>query len=215
MIERILALIQERGITAYKLTSDLSFSSATITDWKKGKSKPGTDAVIKIAEYFDVSIEWLMTGKNQSNPPSIKHMEQSGLDVRSADDTWVMMPIYGRVAAGYGAFAYEDFEGYEPIATSIIKGDMTEYFFLRVKGDSMEPEIHAGDLVLIHKQPNIDYSGQIAVVILEDSEGTLKRVYKSDSHIELRSINPNYETKVLIDTPINICGVMNKLVRNY
>ena len=63
MVERILQLIEERGITAYKLTTDLGLNSGIITQWKKGLGKPGTDAIIKIVEYFDVSAYWLMTGK--------------------------------------------------------------------------------------------------------------------------------------------------------
>jgi len=63
MIERILRLIEERGITAYKLTTDLGLGSGAVTEWKKGKSKPGTEAIIKIARYFGVSTDYLLTGE--------------------------------------------------------------------------------------------------------------------------------------------------------
>nr|WP_312577705.1 helix-turn-helix domain-containing protein [Sedimentibacter sp.] len=67
MIERILKLIKERGITAKKLTDELELSNSAITDWKKGKARPSTDAIIKIANYFNVSADYILTGKDFSN----------------------------------------------------------------------------------------------------------------------------------------------------
>jgi len=66
VIERILQLIEERGITAYKLTTDLGFSSSSISEWKKGRSSPKADAIIKIAGYFDVTTDYLLTGTKQA-----------------------------------------------------------------------------------------------------------------------------------------------------
>lgn len=67
MIERILKLLKERGITAKKLTDELELSNSAITDWKKGKARPSTDAIIKIANYFNVSADYILTGKDFSN----------------------------------------------------------------------------------------------------------------------------------------------------
>ena len=54
MLDRILALLKENGITAKKLTSDLEISNSSVSDWKKG-SKPSCDVVVKLAKYFGVS----------------------------------------------------------------------------------------------------------------------------------------------------------------
>ena len=67
MIERILKLIKESGITAKKLTDELELSNSAITDWKKGKARPSTDAIIKIANYFNISTDYILTGKDFSN----------------------------------------------------------------------------------------------------------------------------------------------------
>lgn len=66
MIERILKLLEEKGISAYKFTSDLKLSSGAVSDWKKGRSKPGADAIIKIADYFGVTTDYLLTGKKNN-----------------------------------------------------------------------------------------------------------------------------------------------------
>ena len=63
MITRILILMHNKGITAKQLTTELELSSSSITDWKKGKAKPSTDAIIKLANFFNVSTDYLLTGK--------------------------------------------------------------------------------------------------------------------------------------------------------
>jgi transcriptional regulator with XRE-family HTH domain len=67
LIERILLLMQKNNIKAKTLTEILNLSHTAITDWSKGKSKPGTDAVIKIANYFEVTTDWILTGKENSS----------------------------------------------------------------------------------------------------------------------------------------------------
>ncbi|MCL2356600.1 MAG: helix-turn-helix domain-containing protein [Defluviitaleaceae bacterium] len=62
MIERILQLIQEKGITAYKLTSDLGISSSKVTQWKQGLQKPGLETIVKLADYFGVTTDYLLKG---------------------------------------------------------------------------------------------------------------------------------------------------------
>ena len=59
MIERILDLMEKNGVKANKLTSDLGMGMSSITDWKKGKANPSYGALVKIAEYFNVSVEYL------------------------------------------------------------------------------------------------------------------------------------------------------------
>ncbi|GEM_PF-945337 len=67
MIDRILNLMDAHNITAAKLTSDLEIANSSITDWKKRKSRPSTEAIIKIANYFNVSTDYLLTGKEYKN----------------------------------------------------------------------------------------------------------------------------------------------------
>lgn len=59
-VERVLSLLQLKNITASRLSLDLGFSNTLISDWKKGKAKPSTDALMKIAVYFDVSVDYLL-----------------------------------------------------------------------------------------------------------------------------------------------------------
>ncbi len=83
MVERILELIKERGITALKMTADLGLSNSAVTDWKKGKAKPSVDAVVKIADYFGVTVDYLLGRVGDPNvelipadPEKVKAHEQ-------------------------------------------------------------------------------------------------------------------------------------------
>ena len=80
MIERILKLLEESDIKAAKLASDLGLSNSAVTDWKKGKSRPSTDAIIKIAEYFGVTTDYLLTGKNSPLFLSFTELEKTDLE---------------------------------------------------------------------------------------------------------------------------------------
>ena len=74
LLDRIKELMIDRQINARQLTSELGISSSSLTDWNKGKSSPSLDAVIKISDYFDVSIDYLVHGKNT---PTIRELDSS------------------------------------------------------------------------------------------------------------------------------------------
>ncbi|HBH0239031.1 TPA: helix-turn-helix transcriptional regulator [Clostridioides difficile] len=62
MINRILDLMKKNNITAKQLTNDLEISNSSVSDWKKGKGKPSSDAIVKMAEYFNVTTDYLLLG---------------------------------------------------------------------------------------------------------------------------------------------------------
>ena len=65
MYERFSELLQNYGVTAYKVSKETGVSQQTLSDWKKGKSTPKLDKLQKIADYFGVSLDYLNTGENQ------------------------------------------------------------------------------------------------------------------------------------------------------
>ena len=90
-----------------------------------------------------------------------------------------------------------------------------DHFGLRVKGDSMiEAGINDGDTVIIKKASNAD-NGQIAVVLIDDQEATLKRIRKKGNTIALESANIKYGTKIYAAKRIKIQGKLVSLYRNF
>lgn len=104
-----------------------------------------------------------------------------------------LIPVFESVSAGFGAYA--DDHVIDTIAV-MIKSDYeaAETICIRVTGDSMSPVIEDGDLIQVHKVESVD-SGDIAVVMLDDESGLVKKVVYGDDWIELVSLNPKYKTR--------------------
>ena len=85
--------------------------------------------------------------------------------------------------------------------------DLTAYS-MRVKGDSMSPKLEEGQLVVASPIKQV-YSGDLAVVKIKDDAVLLKVVYFRKGKVELRSFNPEHETKIFDREDIEF---MNKIV---
>jgi len=137
------------------------------------------------------------------------------LSINSPLRTAVRIPVFGVVPAGIPMEAIEDILDYEEIPREMTAGGR-EYFGLRVKGDSMEPEYRNGDTILIAKQNDCE-NGQIAVIYVNGFDATLKRVVKTEDSIILQPLNPAYDPMVYRlddpENPITILGVVIEIRR--
>ena len=90
-----------------------------------------------------------------------------------------------------------------------------EHFGLKVRGDSMiEAGINDGDTIIIKKTQSAE-NGQIAVVLIDEQEATLKRIRKKGNTIALEAANKNYDTKIYASDRIKIQGKLVSLYRNF
>ena len=103
IVERILQLIDERGITAAKTLSDLGLARSAMSERKKGNAKPGVDAIIKIAEYFGVTTDYLLTGKQQkNNQPTLRLVDNPKEDIHmenscsTSENTSSLVPVFDK-----------------------------------------------------------------------------------------------------------------------
>ena len=127
----------------------------------------------------------------------------------SINNSGIKIPILGTVIAGIPVTAVEDIIGYEEINEKMARcGD---YFALEIKGDSMEPKMSKGDIVIV-KQQNTVENGQIAIVLVNGDEATVKKVRFRDNGIELIAFNsyvyePHfYSAKEIDELPVKIIG---------
>ena len=138
--------------------------------------------------------------------------ELLGIGVPTVATDFVNFPILGEVAAGYEHFAeYEDEFGNIDIPSSWLKGrPQSDYFILRISGDSMFPSYQDGDLVLVLRQSTMNYSGQIGVVVYDDNKATLKRVeyVMGEDWMRLVPINPSYPPVMIRDEKLEHCRVL-------
>ena len=64
-------LIKQKGLSAYKVAKDTGISQTTLSDWKRGRSIPKTDKLQKIADYFGVSVDYLLGNEQKEKAPSL------------------------------------------------------------------------------------------------------------------------------------------------
>ena len=120
-----------------------------------------------------------------------------------------MCPVYGRISAGQPNWAEECLEGYLPIDPNLM-GIIApeEHFFLRVNGESMNKVIRNGAYALIHKQDIVE-NGEIAIVLVNGDEATLKKFSKQEDLVILEPMSDDSSFQVQVynqTTPINILG---------
>lgn len=129
----------------------------------------------------------------------------------------INIPLLGTVKAGYDYLAQENVIDY--ISFKVDGTDKENYYALNVVGDSMTPLFDDGDTVIVHKQDDFE-NGDNCVVLINGEEATIKKVYKDNTGIELKAVNPYYPPRVfskedIKDLPVKIIGVVEKSIRNF
>lgn len=144
----------------------------------------------------------------KTTPSVILNLEKPKVD----EEDQVTIDLIGDVAAGYNHFAvYETDAGKINIPLSWLKRrKASDFFALRVSGNSMYPLYQENDIVIILRQNTIDYSGQICVVRYNDDMATLKRVEYNPKNncMKLVPVNPNYEPITITGEKLDHCDVL-------
>lgn len=131
----------------------------------------------------------------------------------SENKTKRQIPVLGTVKAGYPAEAIENILDYEEISEDMALSG--EFFALRVNGDSMEPKFSDGDIVIVRKQEDVD-NGDIAIMLVNGDEATIKKVQKFEGGINLIPSNSAYDVltftnKEIVQLPVQCIGKVVEL----
>lgn len=177
---RLVEMMADSNDTTYRLAETIGLSPATISRYTTGGiDEPKLPTIQAIAERYGVNPLWLMGQKGQG-----KYTDPTEQPKR--------IPIVGTIACGKPIIAEQHIEGYEYVS----EGAKID-FCLRAKGDSMVgARIFDGDLVYIRQQPEVE-NGEIAAVMVNSNDATLKRVHKYRGMIVLRPENPTCSEQVL------------------
>lgn len=180
----------EMGMTMKQLGQKVGVATATVSRWESGEiSALKAETIRKVADALNIS-PLAFIGEDMATMKTVK------------------IPVVGRVIAGTPIFAQENIEGMVEINEGDSKGVM---FALKVIGHSMEPRIQEGDLLIIHKQEDVE-SGDIAIVLINGDEATVKQVKKRSDGIMLIGFNQDvyephfYSNKQIEQLPIRIMG---------
>ena len=160
-------------MTQAEVARELFISQAAYSKYEVGTSSPNPETLARLADVLGVSVDYLVG--NGAGPKRLGY---------------IRIPVLSRVAAGIPIDAIEDIIDWEDISAAAA-GD-GEYFGLQIKGHSMEPKISDGDIVIVRRQPDVD-SGDIAVVLVNGDDATVKRVKKTPQGVTLIPSNPAYD----------------------
>lgn len=192
--EKIKALRTTKELSQDDLARYLNITRQAVYKYENGIiTNIPIDKIERLASLFGVSPEYLTGWENGSST--------------------VRIPVYGRVSAGIPLEAITDIEDYEEIDAAMAANG--EYIALKIHGHSMEPRFADGDVVIVRKQPDIE-DGQIAVVLVNGDDATIKRVHRTESGLVLLPTNPSYDPiyftrKQIKELPVKILGKVVEL----
>ena len=183
--ERLKELRKMRELTQRDTAEIFNVSYGAVGNWESGQRIPDTDTLKRIADYFHVSLDYLLG--HTDNPAAFSDIP----NVRQIKKRQI--PVLGEIACGEPVFADEHRDVYVSAADDLVCD-----YALIAKGDSMLPRIHDGDLVFIQEMPVVE-NGKIAAVLIED-EATLKRVFfdAGRQQLTLTADNPAFPPHVFI-----------------
>lgn len=197
-MEQLKILRKQKGLYQKDVATFLGVDRTTYVKYENGVSEPDNDTLVKLAELFNVSVDYLLGRETNDIYTSI-----GAMPVKK-----IKLPVLGNVACGEPIYANEDLEGYV-----YIDEDIGADFCLRAQGDSMvNARIFDGDILYIKKQDMVD-DGEIAVVLIED-EATVKRVYydRENNTITLMPENPTYKMMRYSGAQLNQIRILGKVL---
>lgn len=194
----------KQGLSQDFIADKLGYKSyTTIQKWESGVSEPPVKKLRELASIFNIDMDDLASKdlKNENNNDS----EQKRLGKT--------INVLGRVAAGIPINAITEIIDTEEISEDMAKtGD---FFALQIKGDSMEPRIYDGDVVIVRQQEDAD-SGDIVIAMVNGYDATCKQLVKYATSIALVSLNSKYEPMMFTmeeveSKPVRIIGKVVEL----
>ena len=194
-MNRIRSLRQEREMKQSDLAAQMNVRQTTISNWETGFSEPDAASLQRLAAIFETTVDYILGGQRPTTKQGVK------------------IPVYRAVAAGIPIEAIEDIVDYEEITPELAATG--EFFGLRIQGQSMEPRICDGDVVIVRKQEDAD-TGDVAIVIINGDDATCKKIKKDGSGLWLLPNNPAYEPmhysfEEIAAKPVRIIGKVVEL----
>lgn len=198
---RIKSAREDLKLTKRELAKRIGVHESSINKYEKGLVDIPLSKISELARVLKVTEAYLM-GWEEKTPQT-----QQGLQI----------PVLGTVAAGIPISAVEDILDYEEIPSSW--QSQGEFFGLRIKGDSMEPRMESGDVVIVKQQSDAN-SGDTVIVLVNGDDATCKKLQKTDNGIMLVSTNPKYppmfySNDEILTKPVVILGKVVELRQKY
>ncbi|WP_370822768.1 LexA family protein [Acidaminococcus massiliensis] len=182
------------NLTQMELAQKTSLSRSYIGDIEKDRYNPSVATLKLIAAATQQPMSFFVDSVNhESDPP--KH--------------GVRIPVLGTVVAGSPSYAVENIIGWEEVTPKMAQ--QGKLFALKIRGESMMPDLHPEDLIVVQETPDVE-SGETAVVLINRDEATVKQIKKTPEGVVLYAKNPSvyaphfYTNKEIEELPVKIIG---------
>ena len=185
----------QKGLTQEDLAEKMGMAKSSISMYETGNRKPSFEVLESFADFFNVNMN-ILTG--------------------SQKEKGIRIPILGRVVAGIPIEAITDIDGYEEITPKLAATG--SFFALHIRGDSMSPYMLPNDIVIVRCQEDVE-CGDIAIILVNGDEATVKKVQKSKEGITLIGMNPSvyaphfYTNQEILELPVNVIGKVVEIRR--
>lgn len=197
---------KSKGLTQQDVAKYVGISQNNYSYWENGKVKIDNDSIKKLADLFNVSVDYLLGRDTPAHT----------LDNAYTPDAIVPFPVIGTIKAGYDGTVEELSTGdLISIPIEMLCGrPASDYFVLQVRGNSMYPKILDGDRVLVLRTDSVD-SGTTAIVLYNGDEATIKKVVYSvgENWVDLVPNNPEYDTKRIFANEFDQFRILGKAVK--
>ena len=200
VVELVKKLTEEQGMSMSELARRVGTAKSAISRYFNGTREFPLNKVEEFASALHTTPDFLL-----------------GMEYEPQAQQGLQIPVLGTVAAGIPISAVEDILDYEEIPLSW--KSQGEFFGLRIKGDSMEPRMESGDVVIVKQQSDAN-SGDTVIVLVNGDDATCKKLQKTDNGIMLVSTNPKYppmfySNEEISTKPVVILGKVVELRQKY
>jgi repressor LexA len=201
--EKLKKARQRANLSQAELADKLGLNLRTYGSYERGERDVSTALLRQICLTLNVSSDDLI------------NTDKPNAEIISHGQNIYQIPVFESVSAGFGAYACSDVIDYLHLYIAN-PADVSDMLCIKVSGSSMYPKIENGDIIVVRKQSSVD-SGSIAVVLVDDEEGFVKRVVYDDDTIELQSINPEYAPKIFKGADVlrvRVVGLVKQVIKN-
>ena len=200
VVELVKKLTEEQNMSMSELSCRVGIAKSAISRYFNGTRELPLNKIGDFASVLHTTPDYLL-----------------GIEYEPQTPQGLKIPVLGTVAAGIPISAVEDILDYEEVPQSW--ENQGEFFGLRIKGDSMEPRMESGDVVIVKQQSDAN-SGDTVIALVNGDDATCKRLEKTENGIMLVSTNPKYppmfySNEEIITKPVVILGKVVELRQKY
>ena len=199
VVELVKKLTAEQNMSMSELARRVGIAKSAISRYFNGTRELPLNKIGDFASVLHTTPDYLLGMEDKQPPQGLK------------------IPVLGTVAAGIPISAVEDILDYEEVPQSW--ENQGEFFGLRIKGDSMKPDINNGDTVIVRQQSTAN-NGDVVIALVNGDDATCKKLQKTDNGIMLVSNNSEYSpmyfsNEEVLTKPVVIIGRVVELRRKF